>query len=54
MIEREAIALAAAHRAGAGVPGVYERVTVDGRPGVVLDRVDGIDLLGALAGRPGR
>ena len=31
---------------------VYERVTVDGRPGVVLDRVDGIDLLGSLAGRP--
>ena len=52
MIEREAIALAAAHSAGASVPGVHERVTVDGRPGVVLDRVDGIDLLGALAGRP--
>jgi aminoglycoside phosphotransferase (APT) family kinase protein len=52
MIDREAVALAAARRAGAHVPGVYERVTVDGRPGVVLDRVDGIDLLGALAGRP--
>jgi aminoglycoside phosphotransferase (APT) family kinase protein len=52
MIEREVIALAAAHAAGASVPGVYERVTVDGRPGVVLDRVDGIDLLDWLAGRP--
>ena len=52
MIEREAIALAAAHNAGANVPGAYERVTVAGRPGVVLDRVDGIDLLGSLAGRP--
>ena len=52
MIEREATALAAAHDAGASVPGVYERVTVDGRPGVVLDRVDGIDLLDWLAGHP--
>lgn len=52
MIEREAIALGAAHGAGASVPGVHERVTVDGRPGVVLDRVDGIDLLGWLAARP--
>ena len=52
MIEREVTALAAAQRAGAHVPRVYERVTVDGRPGVVLERVDGIDLLGSLAGRP--
>ena len=52
MIEREVIALGAAHGAGANVPGVYERVTVDGRPGVVLDRVDGIDLLDWLAARP--
>jgi aminoglycoside phosphotransferase (APT) family kinase protein len=52
MIEREANALAAAHDAGASVPAVHERVTVDGRPGVVLDRVDGIDLLDWLASRP--
>ena len=52
MIEREAIALAAAHRAGANVPGVHERVTVDGRPGVVLDRIDGVGLLEQLAARP--
>ena len=52
MIDREVSALAAAQQAGAHVPRVYERVTVDGRPGVVLDRVDGIDLLGSLAGRP--
>ena len=52
MIEREVIALVAARQAGAHVPRVYERVAVDGRPGVVLDRVDGIDLLGSLAGRP--
>ena len=52
MIEREILALDAAHRAGARVPAVHERVTVDGRPGVVLDRVDGDDLLVWLARRP--
>jgi aminoglycoside phosphotransferase (APT) family kinase protein len=52
MIEREVIALTAAHDAGANVPGVRERVTVDGRPGVILDRVEGVDLLDSLASRP--
>ena len=52
MIEREATALAAAHAAGANVPGIYERVAVDERPGLVLDRVDGGDLLGRLERRP--
>ncbi len=54
MIEREAAALAAAHRAGANVPGVHERVSLEGRPGVVLDRIDGIDLLDELERRPWR
>ena len=52
MVEREVMALAAAHGAGARVPGVHERVTVDGRPGVVVDRIDGVDLLDWLAGHP--
>lgn len=52
MIEREAAALAAAHAAGAPVPRVYERVTVEGRPGVVLDLVEGVDLLAWLGRRP--
>lgn len=51
-VEREALALEAAHRAGASVPAVYERLTVDGRPGVVMDRVDGDDLLAWLGRRP--
>lgn len=51
-VEREALALAAAHRAGAPVPAVYERVTVDGRPGVIMERVDGHDLLTRLGRRP--
>jgi aminoglycoside phosphotransferase (APT) family kinase protein len=52
MIAREAAALAAAHAAGADVPAAYELVTVDRRPGVVLDRVDGVDLLDRLERRP--
>ena len=52
MIAREAAALAAAHEAGADVPAAYDLVTVDGRPGVVLDRVDGVDLLDWLERRP--
>lgn len=52
MIAREAAALAAAHAAGADVPAAHELVTVDGRPGVILDRVDGVDLLDRLERRP--
>ena len=42
MIEREVISLRAAHAAGASVPAVYERVTLDGRPGVARNGSDGI------------
>ena len=34
------------------MPAVHERVTVEGRPGLVLDRVDGPDLLTLLGRRP--
>jgi aminoglycoside phosphotransferase (APT) family kinase protein len=51
-VEREAAALAAARRAGAPVPAVYERVDVEGRPGAVIDRLDGEDLLVRLGRRP--
>jgi aminoglycoside phosphotransferase (APT) family kinase protein len=51
-VEREALALEAARRAGVPVPAVYERLMIDGRPGVVLDRVDGDDLLVWLGRRP--
>ena len=52
MIAREAAALAAANEAGANVPAAHELLTVEGRPGVVLDRVDGVDLLDRLERRP--
>jgi aminoglycoside phosphotransferase (APT) family kinase protein len=51
-VEREAIALGAAYRAGVPVPAVYELVTIDERPGAVLDRIDGEDLLVHLGRRP--
>jgi aminoglycoside phosphotransferase (APT) family kinase protein len=51
-LAREAVVLAAAHRAGAPVPAPYQQVTLEGRPGVVVDRVDGEDLLTVLGRRP--
>jgi thiamine kinase len=51
-VERERIALEVVGRCGASVPAVYERVEVDGRPGLVLERLAGHDLLGGLLRRP--
>jgi aminoglycoside phosphotransferase (APT) family kinase protein len=49
---RERIALAAARDAGLPVPRGYGPHTVDGRPGLVLERIDGANLLDLLARRP--
>jgi aminoglycoside phosphotransferase (APT) family kinase protein len=51
-LDREEAALRAASAAGAPVPAVYERRTVDGRPGLVMERLDGPDLLTRLGKRP--
>lgn len=51
-IRMEELALAAAGRAGAPVPAVYERVERDGRPGLVIERLDGDDLLTTVGRRP--
>jgi aminoglycoside phosphotransferase (APT) family kinase protein len=51
-VDREAVVLAAAYDAGAPVPAIHERVTVDGRPGLIVDRLDGEDLLVRLGRRP--
>jgi Ser/Thr protein kinase RdoA (MazF antagonist) len=51
-VDREMAALAAAGRAGAPAPEVFERVDVDGRPGVVMERLDGEDLLFELGRKP--
>ena len=44
MISSEAAKMDAAHRAGAPAPAVYGTTEVDGRPGLVMGRIDG-DLL---------
>jgi aminoglycoside phosphotransferase (APT) family kinase protein len=51
-MDREALVLGAAHRAGAPVPAVFERIEVRGRPGLVMERLDGSDLLTILGERP--
>lgn len=51
-VEREVAAMRAARQAGAPVPAVYERLEVDGRPGVVIERLEGDDLLARLGKRP--
>jgi aminoglycoside phosphotransferase (APT) family kinase protein len=51
-VRLEAIALAAAAEAGVPVPRLFEQVTHDGRPGLVIERLDGRDLLGLLGRRP--
>jgi hypothetical protein len=45
-------ALAAARSAGVRVPQVYEQVVVEGRPGIVMERVKGLDLLSAIGRQP--
>jgi aminoglycoside phosphotransferase (APT) family kinase protein len=51
-LTRERAALAAARAAGAPVPRDYGPHSVAGRPGLVLERIDGPDLLTLLAQRP--
>jgi aminoglycoside phosphotransferase (APT) family kinase protein len=48
----EAAALRAAAAAGVPVPALYERVVRDGRPGLVMERLDGRDLLTLVGRRP--
>jgi aminoglycoside phosphotransferase (APT) family kinase protein len=51
-LDREEAAVRAAAALGAPVPAVYERVEVDGRPGIVMEAVDGPDQLTLLGSRP--
>ena len=50
--DREAAALATLHGQGHRAPRVIGPATVEGRPGLILERVDGTDLLQALGRRP--
>jgi len=50
--QAQASALRAIKEAGGPVPGVYGIVTVDGRPGLLMERIQGPSLLAKLAARP--
>lgn len=50
--EREAAALRVLGSAGLAAPRVHEVVTVDERPGLVVDRVPGVSLLDELGANP--
>lgn len=50
--QSELAALAALRAAGVDAPHAYELIEVDGRPGVVMDRVEGDDMLTAVGKRP--
>src|SRR5438876_10338905 len=51
-VEREAAAMRAAAHGGVDVPNVYGTTTVDGRAGLIMDRVDGPDLIALMGTRP--
>jgi Ser/Thr protein kinase RdoA (MazF antagonist) len=52
LLEREAVAMKATSAAGAPVPNVYDLREVAGRPGLVMERIDGPDLLSFVGRRP--
>jgi aminoglycoside phosphotransferase (APT) family kinase protein len=51
-VEREAVAMRAAADGRVGVPKVYGTIMVDGRAGLIMDRVDGPDLIALMGKRP--
>jgi aminoglycoside phosphotransferase (APT) family kinase protein len=53
-LDDEHAALAAAQAAGAPVPQVFERIEVDGRPGLVVERLEHENLLLEIGQRPWR
>jgi tRNA A-37 threonylcarbamoyl transferase component Bud32 len=48
----EIAALEAARTAGVSVPQVYEEVVIDGRAGLMMERLDGTDLLTTIGRKP--
>src|SRR2546421_1390947 len=51
-LELEAAAMQAARSAGVAVPAVREITTVLGRPGMIMERVDRIDMLTLIGRKP--
>jgi aminoglycoside phosphotransferase (APT) family kinase protein len=52
VLERELAAMEAARSVGANVPQVFGTVTIEDRPGIILERLDGPDLLTLIGQRP--
>ncbi len=50
--QREVVAMRAVRRAMPLVPEVFGATEVDGRPGIIMRRIDGIDLLSRIASKP--
>src|SRR5262245_58278732 len=50
--EQECAATRAVHAAGVPAPAAFEVIEVEGRCGIVLERIDGVSLLGHTQGRP--
>ena len=51
-VEWEARAMRVALAAGVSVPAVHGTTTVQGRPGLIMERIDGLDLLALVGRRP--
>ncbi len=51
-LQREAAAMEAARSRGVRVPAVHSLTTVEGRPGMVMERIEGPDLLALVGRRP--
>lgn len=51
-VEWQAKAMTAAREAGVNVPAVYGVTTVQGRPGTIMERVDGPDMLTLVGTKP--
>ena len=52
MIQQEEAITRAVYQAGIAAPRIYEVIEVDGRPGIVYERIDGPSLLAVLEKRP--
>ncbi len=53
-LQWEVAAARSAAAGGVSVPAIYEMLAVEGRPGYVVERIDGRDLLAEIAARPWR
>ena len=51
-LEREAVVLDAARARGVRVPATFGVTVVDGRPGLIMERISGADLLTEIGRRP--